>query len=52
MLFIESTFKCDNVCGSNLFDNKKSDIVGEVKNLVMAFQMSPCCFYESSLRPL
>lgn len=31
----------------------KNDIVEEVKNLVMAFQMPPCCcFYESSLRRL
>lgn len=31
----------------------KNDIVEEVKNLVMAFQMSPCCcFYEGSLRRL
>lgn len=53
MLFIESTFKCDNVCGSNLFDNKKWYRGGGEKNLVMAFQMSPCCcFYESSLRRL
>lgn len=53
MLFIESTFKCDNVCGSNLFDNKKWYCGGGKKNLVMAPQMSPCCcFYESSLRRL
>lgn len=46
--FIESTLKCDNVCGSNLFDNK-NDITDEVENLLMAFQTSPCCSYESSL---
>lgn len=40
--FIESTLKCDNVCDSNLFDNK-NDIADEVENLLMAFQMSPCC---------
>lgn len=46
--FIESTLKCDNVCGSNLLDNK-NDIADEVENLLMAFQTSPCCSYKSSL---
>lgn len=46
--FIESTLKCDNVCGSNLLDNK-NDIADEVENLLMAFQTSPRCSYESSL---
>lgn len=34
--FMESTFKCDNVCGSNLFDNK-NDIAYEVEHFLMAF---------------